>query len=183
VPRIKLWLSDHAWDSLSREAFTLGWIRQMNTLDMPGHNSRYIARFFDALSVLEYEDVRPEQFEGTCVWCEGERTHIRNISIEQQPLNLLARIAIKHRIPPRWYASALFNECVPAALTQDMYASILANEHTTVGSLASAALEAIGCRYLAPPVYPAAPPGIFRNKPRGAPDLRYQRVSQRLGFG
>jgi hypothetical protein len=180
--RVKLWLSDHAWDSLAREAHALGWIRAVNTVNIPGLSTRYIARFFDALSVLEYQDTRPEQFEGTCVWQEGERTFKRHVSLEPQPLSLLAGIATRYRIPPRWYASLVFNERAIATLDTAQYAAIIANEHTTVPGLASAALEAIGVKYLTPPLYPAAPRGLFRNRQRTG-NQREQRIAYRLGFG
>lgn len=180
--RVKLFLSDHAWDSLSREAYTRGWVRQVNTVDIPGYTSRHIARFFEALGTLTYLDVRPEQFEGTCVWCEGEITRVHAVSIDPEALSLLAGIAIRYRIPPRWYTILLFNEKVTAEPTQEQYAGIIANNHTTVPGLASAALEAIGVRYLAPPVFPTAPDDLFKG-PQRVPGGVGQRVSVRLGFG
>lgn len=183
--RIKLKLSDHAWEHLSTLAYSLGWIRQLNTVNVPGNNTRNIRTFFVAISTLVYEDTRPEQFTGTCIWQEGELAIPRIVSLSRSTVLVLAALATNYRVPPRWYAMRVLNEQLPPDLSDAEYANVLVDERTTMVSLASAALEAIGCRYLTPFRFPPAPDDLFKYalpKTTNARGKVAQQIARQMGY-
>lgn len=180
--RVVLWLSDTAWDSLSRDAYTLGWVRNINTINQPGYTSRHIGRYFDAISSLEYLDTRPEQLHDTSVWQQGERTHAHRVEVSYEALSLLAAIAVSYRIPPRWYAAMLLNERVKPLPDQDTYATVVANAKTGLSNMAAATLEAIGCGYLTADAYPTAPPDLFKQADRTKTAKLQQAIAYRFAY-
>lgn len=177
-----LWLSDAAWDSLSLAAFSMGWIRQVNTISQPGYTSRHIGRYFEAISSLEYQDTRPEQLHDTGVWQQGDRTHAHRVAVSYEALSALATTAASYRIPPRWYAAMLLNERVLPSPDRAVYAAVLANAKTGLPNMAAATLEAIGCSYLTADVYPAAPPGLFKQPDRAKTTKLQQAVAYRFSY-
>lgn len=178
---VLLQVSDTAWDHLVLTASSLEWIRQVNTISVPGTGSYNINRFIEAISTLDYADTRPESLQGTAIWSDGEPASKRHVRLDTETTDLFRYIAVLHRIPPREYQGKALTEQVALELDDEAYAQAISTPNATPVALTSAVLEAIGCRYLRPTApgigFPYAPRDLYSRKPS-----RARQAIERLGY-
>lgn len=162
-----LYLSDRAYEKLTQDGYSLGYLRSQIV-------ARGIEHYFKALAAphVSYSDQRPEHIQDTDQWCTGvDLQRKRLVVMTEETCLRYAILALTYGIP-RFAAQRVILNGIQARVTNE-------SAFSNAWPLVSSVLEAIGIGWLRPSGVDQAPADLWRMDARAwRKQMKYRR-SQR----